>query len=199
MEAANILPEAIFASEVIPTGGPFMQRRQARQAWFHAVQRTVEDADLLFVDPDNGLEPAGFRHGLPKAGKNITLDELRALAKPGRCLIVYHHHTRRVGGHHAEIEYWADRLRECGFATADALRAKPFSPRVFFLLDAPADVRQRADEVAVDWQGLITWHPGGAMGCEMAASTVPRGTPGPTLADSPMKVAATPEGPNGWR
>jgi hypothetical protein len=106
----------------------------------------------VFVDPDNGLEPAGFSHGSGKAGKSVTLDKLRAVARAGRCLIVYYHHTRRKGGHHGEIDYWADRLRECGFATVDALRARPYSPRVLFLLDAPADVRQRAEQVAVDWR-----------------------------------------------
>ena len=45
-------------------------------------------------------------------GKRNTLDELRELARPGRCLIVYHHQTRRKGGHHGEIDYGADRLRE---------------------------------------------------------------------------------------
>jgi hypothetical protein len=79
-------------------------------------------------------------------------------------LIVYPHQTRRKGGHHCEIDYWADRLRECGFATVDALRARPYSPRVFFLLDGPADVRQRAQFIALDWHGLITWHPDGATG-----------------------------------
>lgn len=91
-----------------------MQRRQARQEWFQAVRCTIEEADLMFLEPDNGLQPAGFSHDLPKAGKSITLDEPRALARPERCLIVYHHQTRRKGGHHGEIENWADRLRACG-------------------------------------------------------------------------------------
>jgi hypothetical protein len=46
-----------------------------------------------------------------------------------------------------------------GFQTVDALRAKPYSPRVFFLLNAPAEIRQRAEQIAVHWKGLITWHP----------------------------------------
>jgi hypothetical protein len=74
-------------------------------------------------------------------------------------VIVYHHQSRRKGGHVGEMEYWADRLRGCGFATVDALRARPYSPRVFFVLDAPADVRQRAEQTATNWQGWITWHP----------------------------------------
>jgi hypothetical protein len=87
------------------------------------------------------------------------LREVQALATPGRSLVVYHHHTRRAGGHHAEIEHGANRLQGNGFTTVDALRAKPYSPRVFFLLDAPAEIRQRAEQVAARWHGLITWHP----------------------------------------
>ena len=59
-------------------------------------------------------------------------------------------------------EHWADRLRGRGFSTVDAFRARPYSPRVFFLLDAPADVRQRAEYIGDCWNGMITWHPGTA-------------------------------------
>ncbi len=83
---------------------------------------------------------------------------LHELATPGRCLIVYHHQSRRKGGHLCEIVYWAERLRVAGFATVDALRARPYSPRVYFLLNAPFDVQRRAKQLAVDWQGWITWH-----------------------------------------
>ena len=56
-------------------------------------------------------------------------------------------------------ERCADRLRACGFTTVDALRARPSSPRVFFLMDAPTDIRARAEKIASNWQGWITWHP----------------------------------------
>lgn len=115
-------------------------------------------ADIAFVDPDNGLEPAGYRHSSAKAGNSVLLSELRELARRGRCLIVYHHHSRRKGGHQCEIVHWADRLRAGGFATVDALRTKPYSPRVYFLLNAPLDVQRRANQIAVDWRGWITWH-----------------------------------------
>ena len=54
---------------------------------------------------------------------------------------------------------WAGRWRQAGFDRVDALRAKPWSPRVFFLLDAPDEVRQRAERIEQQWQGWITWHP----------------------------------------
>jgi hypothetical protein len=71
---------------------------------------------------------------------------------------VYHHQSRRSGGHQCEIVYWAERLRATGFATVDALRARPYSPRVYFLRNAPPDVRSRAEQITLNWQGWITWH-----------------------------------------
>jgi hypothetical protein len=159
LERANILPGAIFASNLIPVDGPIAHRKQAWVGWFGNVQRALEETNLVFVNPDNGLEPARYNHGAAKSGKSVLMSELRALARSGRCLIVYHHHTLRKRGHHSEIEHWTDRLRRCGFRTVDALRARPISPRVFFLLDAPADVRQRAEQIAANWKGLITWQP----------------------------------------
>jgi hypothetical protein len=164
LETADLLPGAPFASEVIPTDGLPAQRKRARHQWFARMKERLADADLVFVDPDNGTEPVGFSYGSSKAGKSVLLSELRELANPGRCLIVYHHHTRRKGGHHAEIAHWADRLRAAGFSTVDALRARPYSPRVYFLLNAPADVRYRAEKIAVQWDGLITWHSAGIIG-----------------------------------
>ena len=149
---------AIFADEVIPSDGPLAQRQQVRHEWFARIKDSLTGADLIFVDPDNGVEPTGYSHGSAKAGKSVLLTELHELATPGRCLIVYHHQSRRKGGHHCEIVYWAERLRAAGFATVDALRAKPYSPRVYFLLNAPFDVQRRAEQIAVDWQGWITWH-----------------------------------------
>jgi hypothetical protein len=125
LEVANILPGATFASESIPGDGPLAQRQQMRRDWLEAMRRKLEPADVLFLDPDNGLEPAGFRPTTARSGKSIMLCELHELARPGRCLIVYHHQSRRKGGHHAEMEHYADRLRASGFTTVDALRASP--------------------------------------------------------------------------
>jgi hypothetical protein len=164
LETADVLPGAIFASEVMPVGGPIADRPRERRQWLTRVQSTLEDANMVFLDPDNGLEPAGYSHGSSTAGKSILISELREMVRPGRCLIVYHPHTRRKGGHHSEIEHWADRLRGSGFATVDALRAKPYLPRVYLLLDVPGDVRERAEQIELRWAGRITWHPDRAPG-----------------------------------
>jgi hypothetical protein len=158
LETTNLVPNAIFANEFIPIDRPASQRKQARSDWLAKVKYQLTDADIVFVDPDNGFEPSGFSHGSVNAGKSVMFGELLELMRPGRSLIVYHHHTRRAGGHLAEIAYWADRLCATGFTTIYALRARPYSPRAYFLLNAPPDVRERAEQITAHWEGLITWH-----------------------------------------
>jgi hypothetical protein len=152
LEAANIVPNAIFHGDPIPTDATIGQRRQVRQKWFESGLDTLDACDFVFVDPDNGLEPTGFSPGSSKAGKSVTLAELRALARLGRCLIVYHHHTRRKGGHHAEIGHWETGLREIGFTSVDALRARSYSPRVFFVLKRFSFRQQFARATELCWQ-----------------------------------------------
>ena len=158
LEAAASLPEqSSLTRSSHPMGRSLSGSRSATNG-SPGSKDSLTGADLIFVDPDNGVEPTGYSHGSAKAGKSVLLTELHELATPGRCLIMYHHQSRRKGGHHCEIVYCAERLRAAGFATVDALRAKPYSPRVYFLLNAPFDVQRRAKQIAVDWQGWITWH-----------------------------------------
>ena len=84
LEAANILPGTMFASEFIPGGGPIVQRQQSRRDWLEGIQRKLEPTDLLFLDPDNGLEPTGFRPTAAKSGKRIMISGVRELARTGR-------------------------------------------------------------------------------------------------------------------
>ena len=55
-----------------------MPSRPGREAWVKGMLAALEDADLVFLDPDNGLGPAGEKHA--------TLSEVRRLRKPGRAL-----------------------------------------------------------------------------------------------------------------
>jgi hypothetical protein len=161
LEASGILSSALFASDAIPTDGPPGLRSAQRARWFEDVRIRLIDCNLLFIDPDNGLEPDGYKPDTAKAGKSVTLTELSALQAPGRCIIVYHHQSRRAGGHSEEILHYTKRLRGVGFKRVDALRAKPYSPRAFFVLDASRDIRERAETLATRWKGLIEWMPEG--------------------------------------
>lgn len=158
LEAANLLPNAIYWNAEVPTTGLTVERRMSRQSWFEAGRAMLTSCDVVFADPDNGLETKNFDPGARKAGKSISIAELKALDAPGRALIVYHHQTRMAGGHHFELEHWGGRLREAGFNRVDALRASPFSARAFFLLNADDEMRDRAMHLSTSWGDRLTWH-----------------------------------------
>lgn len=159
LERADLLSVSTFFSDIIPTTGRSVERRLSRATWFQTAASRVSDCDLVFLDPDNGLETANFDTGRNKAGKSVALDELEMLRRQGRTIIVYHHQTRMTGGHIFELSHWAKRLAERGF-TVDALRASAFSARAFFILDASPDIREQAQALAYEWGNKLTWHPG---------------------------------------
>ena len=157
LEGTGLLTGATFFARPIPTTGSNKDRRSNRAQWFDAALRIVDNCNLVFLDPDNGLETASYDAGRNRAGKSVALDELEALRRPGRTIIVYHHQTRMAGGHHFELSHWGKRLADRGF-TVDALRASAFSARAFFVLDASPDIRTRGAAMACEWGEKLTWH-----------------------------------------
>jgi hypothetical protein len=145
----------------VPTGDTHTanNRRAARITWLVRLRDALEPCDLVFLDPDNGFETKAFNLGAAKAGKSVALSELRALRRPGRAILVYHHQTRRRGGHEQELEHWGERLRDAGFGQVDALRASAFSARAFFLLDGTPQLRARAQDLSGRWNGRLSWRP----------------------------------------
>ena len=157
----QLLPDARFASELIPSDiQPSSRRPVERQRWFQRVMERLEGANLVFVDPDNGIAPDGFKPTHRKSGKSISLAEIGDLARPNRTLVIYHHQTHRAGGHHDELHYLAEKLKSrTKLRVAGALRARPWSPRAFFILDADAQLIERTKQIAETWGDYITWHP----------------------------------------
>ena len=159
----QLFPDACFASELIPSNiQPSSHRPVERHRWFRRVIERLEGANLVFVDPDNGIAPDGFRLTERKSGKSISLAEISELARPNRSLVIYHHQTRRAGGHLDELRFLAKQLKErTKLQVSGALRARPWSPRAFFILEADAQLIERAEQIAQTWRHHITWHPCG--------------------------------------
>jgi hypothetical protein len=124
-----------FACDQIPClVTPYSYRPLEREKWFQKVKADLEGCDIVFVDPDNGLEPRSFSLTRRRAGKSVQFRELVQLGEKGRTLIVYHHYFRQQ--HDQQIQVLASRLRREGFRGIDVLRWHRISPRAFFLLNA---------------------------------------------------------------
>ncbi|MDW6022713.1 hypothetical protein SAZ10_13200 [Mesorhizobium sp. BAC0120] len=137
-----------FSRELLTTSSIHWQSRASwRTDWFSRVVTDLRDADIVFADPDNGLVDDNPRRRSKKVfGKQMPLTEATALAD-GRTAVIYHHNTRRAGGHDAEVDYWIDQLGEGTIA----VRATAYSCRTFFVLNADEVIAQRAASFCYRW------------------------------------------------
>jgi hypothetical protein len=97
VESSGILPRGtIYYSTPIPNSGMNpAERIQLRQSWFQQSLKTLENADIIFLDPDNGISLDISVKGKPFGMKYVFMDEIEAYNRSGKSLIVYNHRDRR--------------------------------------------------------------------------------------------------------
>jgi hypothetical protein len=88
IEESGLLPNCRFFGEVVPEGV------EARAQWFARAREFARGADLVFVDPDNGLPVKSVRPGAQKWPKFVAIEELQALYEDGHSLLIYQHTAR---------------------------------------------------------------------------------------------------------
>ena len=110
-----------------------LSRQGTRDNWINNTMSVTADADMVFVDPDNGISITVDPWS--KTGpKFVLIDDLWKFFKRGQSLIVYHHLSRQ-GTHAQQIERWSECLRDkLGTETIWALRYRRGSSRVFFVI-----------------------------------------------------------------
>lgn len=148
VEQSGLLGNAAFATEPLAFhSASIPARHRLRQGWFEEALRAIASCDLVFADPDNGLcDDDAFSHARTKDWKRLPMTEAKILAS-NRTAILYHHNTRRPGGHILEIEHWRGEL---GPGTA-ALRWRAYSNRTFFVVNPTDVIRQRLHDFAKRW------------------------------------------------
>jgi hypothetical protein len=87
IEGSRAIPGATYYNETLPDDAP------GRAAFMERCASEFHDAELIFFDPDNGLEVS-----LPKGRKNsskyLYLDEVAAFYEAGKSLLIYQHFPR---------------------------------------------------------------------------------------------------------
>ncbi len=144
---------------------PFAQRRALREQWVRAATQAVDGSEIVFVDPDNGLETEKRREA--KTGpKHVYYDEIEPYVSRGQSVVVYHHLGRYRGGHEQEIR---DRLRAlvANLALPEppfAVRYRRGTSRAFFILPASrhaAVLKRRVESLlSGPWATLGHFDPG---------------------------------------
>ncbi|UZF90889.1 hypothetical protein [Bosea sp. NBC_00550] len=89
IEASETLPGAVFVNAIVP------ETLFERQLWFKQASAVLADTDLIFFDPDNGVEVGSVAKGRRNSSKYVYRDELAATYRDGHSLLIYQHFQRK--------------------------------------------------------------------------------------------------------
>ena len=193
-KSLKTLPErkvtALEQLPVWPQGTVFFIERipgnVERSNWVSRAKANFEEAKLLFLDPDNGM-------GERPTKKHATWEELRAISRPDRTLVIIKfpgrtNHCEQVRAYHARI------LSCPGFSSLLTLRISVRIGQVprtrwFTIINGSTEIEKRANEYAEKIKAVkgCTVHISTGKECTEAAASLakPVQTKG---ANSPKKI-----------
>lgn len=148
VETVAILPSCRFAPGLLPDDA------EGRVAYFETFAGVTEGCELIFFDPDNGIEVPSKRYGLKDSSKYVYWREIEESFKAGLSLLIYQHFPREK-----RDPYIKSRARELAQKTGAQDVFSFRTPRVLFLL-APQEerlefFRDRSGEVVDRWGSQI--------------------------------------------
>ena len=90
IENRGVLPDqTIFYSKPIPYFSATSSKRiKDREKWFEESLSRLSEADIIFLDPDNGIQLDTSSKGTPNAVKYAFTDEIERYFKLGKSLII---------------------------------------------------------------------------------------------------------------
>ncbi len=88
LEKAELIPNARYYGALVP------DESGERRRWFDSFLGSMNGSELVFLDPDNGIEVKSKRKGCKGSSKYVFWDELRAIWSRGCSLLIYQHFPR---------------------------------------------------------------------------------------------------------
>jgi len=88
IENSDLLPSCCFLSEFVPDG------REIRGLHFQRLMDLVDGCDLIFFDPDNGIEVKSKPCGCKDSSKYLYWHEIQRFWDAGHSLLIYQHFPR---------------------------------------------------------------------------------------------------------
>jgi hypothetical protein len=111
----------------------------------------THECDLVFFDPDNGVEVSSVPKHHPRAGKYIYWDELMPFWHRGQALLVYHHLNRTKPAARQVRELKSRIQTELDRALVVPLVFRRGSCRVFWLVYRNSAIGAELERRALDF------------------------------------------------
>ena len=131
-------------------------REKNRISWHRSAMEAMFEAELVFVDPDNGIAGKTVVSSKRNAAKYVLLEEIADYVQRGQSVVIYHHQTREKGGVESQIDKRLPPLLALrGVAEAWALIFRRQSVRAFIVVCCKKH-RKRLRDHALAFQ-KTTW------------------------------------------
>jgi hypothetical protein len=119
LQRSGVLENAVFLRHEVPKKASF------RPLWAERIVNSVSGANLVFLDPDNGIQ------GQRLTNRHVSFAEVAKLRQQGRVLIISH----RQSGRKAEVKYLADRMKSLGCDDVEIVRLRLVTSCLYVILD----------------------------------------------------------------
>lgn len=148
IETSGLLPNCRFFHEPVP------EDLEGRRAWFRAALEFARGSDLVFLDPDHGIEIQSVREGKAKSSRFVYLHELQALYEERHSVLICQH-TARTTRRNLIRSKLAQLYETFGIEFFETFSSFDW---IGFLLEAFAHgvpIMQARAAIARDWEGMI--------------------------------------------
>jgi hypothetical protein len=122
LHMSGILENAVFLRQQVP------RQASLRRQWPDALVRSVRGTNLVFLDPDAGIQ------GKRLTPSHVALAEIAALRSPDRALIIGHQQS----GRRSEVKFIADQMRSLGCNPVEIIRLRLVTSRFYVIADHDA-------------------------------------------------------------
>jgi len=123
IENTELLPTTQYFSEYVPDSS------LERNTWFGSLAEHAERIELVFLDPDNGIEIKSRPYGRKNSSKYVYWREIKALWESGKSLLIYQHFIREK-----RFNFIQRMLKELQAVTPGSLVEAFSTPHVVFLM-----------------------------------------------------------------
>ncbi len=140
LEASGLLGHARFVNEPLDFAlcADKEERRLHRGAWHMQSLKCLAGCDIVFLDPDNGLEVASVKPWGTNGNKYVTYAEAAEYYRNGASVIVYNHRDRSPHQRYLERLLCFRQMDSTKQATLRVLRAFRISVRDYVCIIQPS-------------------------------------------------------------
>lgn len=148
MENSSMIPSTRFYSRHLDDS------RDARHHYFADFFQFSKGCDLVFFDPDNGIEVKSVKYGRKNSSKYIYWREIIYTYKRGQSCLIYQHFPRE-----SRVEYVESKAKEVALQTGCEMIFLFSTSKVLFMLASQEKHREhfksRCEEISNVWEGQI--------------------------------------------